>query len=338
MKKILFLIPILFILLIPNVKAESFTNIMPNQGVYFNSNSASNEITFNPTLFLRGATYFVGGNFSDITTYRLVFRYDLSNFATNNKLYNVSFMYYEDNISQSPTFLLNNQACYSQMGTNNYDTDGSEVGIQTYTGLVSVYCPNVKFDDVSVVRLAVNYAYGYSSSGWRGISYTMSIVSSDDFSSVTDAINQQNYYSQITNEKISEQIAEQEKTNEELGELNDNITNSDSSSATDSAGGFFNNFNDDDFGLSGIITAPLNTIKTITSNSCSPINLTIPFVNKKMTLPCMTDIYEEHFGSFLDIYQIITFGMISYWVCVQIYAMVKGFKNPDKDEIEVMDL
>lgn len=127
-------------------------------------------------------------------------------------------------------------------------------------------------------------------------------------------------------------------TNSKLDDMNSNITDSNSSGATDSAGGFFNNFEDNDFGLSGIITAPLNTIKTITSNTCTPLNLTIPFVNKNMVLPCMNDIYEEHFGSFLDIYQIITFGIISYWVCVQIYAMVKGFKNPDKDEIEVMDL
>lgn len=134
-----------------------------------------------------------------------------------------------------------------------------------------------------------------------------------------------------TNDKL-------DSVNDSINDLNSSINDSNSDGATNSAGNFFNNFEDNDFGLSGIITAPLNTIKTITSNSCTPINLTIPFVNKNMSLPCMTDIYEEHFGSFLDIYQIITFGMISYWVCVQIYAMVKGFKNPDKDEIEVMDL
>lgn len=141
-----------------------------------------------------------------------------------------------------------------------------------------------------------------------------------------------------TNDKLDDVNSSINETNDKLDDLNSSINNSDSSGATDSAGSFFENFEDNDFGLSGIITAPLNTIKTITSNSCTALTLNIPFVNKEMSLPCMTDIYEEHFGSFLDIYQIITFGMISYWVCVQIYAMVKGFKNPDKDEIEVMDL
>lgn len=151
----------------------------------------------------------------------------------------------------------------------------------------------------------------------------------------TEKIEEQNKLTQEQTEKIEEQTQQQQQNHEETMNT---ITDSSSNGATNSAGGFFNNFDDNDFGLSGVITAPLNTIKTITNNACTPLSLTIPFVNKDMNLPCMTNIYEEYFGSFLDIYQIITFGIISYWVCVQIYAMVKGFKNPDKDEIEVMDL
>jgi len=141
-----------------------------------------------------------------------------------------------------------------------------------------------------------------------------------------------------TNEKLDNINDTQKETNEKLDDLNDNISNDDISGAEDSASDFFENFEDNDFGLSGIITAPLETIETITSNSCTTLTLPIPFVNKELNLPCMTTIYEEYFGSFLTIYQTITFGIIAYWVCVQIYAMVKGFKNPDKDEIEVLDL
>lgn len=129
-----------------------------------------------------------------------------------------------------------------------------------------------------------------------------------------------------------------DKTNDKLDDLNNNITDDNVSGASDSASGFFNDFEDNDYGLSDIITIPLSTIKTITNNSCTVLTLNIPFVNKTLTLPCMTTIYEEYFGNFLTIYQTISFGIISYWICVQIYAMVKGFKNPDKDEIEVLDL
>lgn len=129
-----------------------------------------------------------------------------------------------------------------------------------------------------------------------------------------------------------------DKTNEELGNLNDSINNSDSSDATNSAGNFFSGFETDTFGLTSIITAPLDLIGSITSSSCSPLPLTIPYVNKSFNLPCMTTIYENYFGDFLTIYQTITFGIVAYWVCVRIFNLVKDFKNPDHDEIEVLDL
>lgn len=119
--------------------------------------------------------------------------------------------------------------------------------------------------------------------------------------------------------------------------LNDSLNNSDTSGANQDANNFFNNFENNDFGLSDIITLPLTTIQSITSKSCTPLSLTLPFVNKTFELPCMNTIYSK-FEPFYSIYQTITFGVISYWVCVQIYAMVKGFKDPTSDEIEVMDL
>lgn len=123
-----------------------------------------------------------------------------------------------------------------------------------------------------------------------------------------------------------------------LNDLSDNITNDNIDSANSNANGFFNNFESNDFGLSDIITIPLNLIKSITSSNCNVLILDIPYVNKTLTLPCLTSIYEQYFGSLLSLYQTISFGVISYWVCVQVFAMVKGFKNPDSDEIEVIDL
>ena len=40
----------------------------------------------------------------------------------------------------------------------------------------------------------------------------------------------------------------------------------------------------------------------------------------------------------MDIYDVITLGIVSYWILVRIFNLVKDFKNPDHDEIEVMDL
>lgn len=149
------------------------------------------------------------------------------------------------------------------------------------------------------------------------------------------------YYANTDNTIINQNqtiIDQNNQTNQELGDINDNLTNSDSSDATNEAGNFFSGFETDTFGLTSIITAPLDLIGSITSSSCTPLPLTLPFVDKSFNLPCMTTIYKNYFGDFLTIYQTITFGIVAYWVCVRIFALVKDFKNPDHDEIEVLDL
>lgn len=133
------------------------------------------------------------------------------------------------------------------------------------------------------------------------------------------------------NNSIKNQTEEQKKTNDTLKDDN-------TQGAQDSAGSFFNDFTTDTHGLTAIITAPLSLISKITSASCSPLVIPLPFVDKDLTLPCMGAIYSQYFGSFLSIYQVITFGIIAYWVCVRIFNLVKDFKNPDHDEIEVLDL
>lgn len=140
-----------------------------------------------------------------------------------------------------------------------------------------------------------------------------------------DSINQQ------IKENIEKQLEEQKKTNETLKD--DNIDK-----AQDSAGGFFNDFTTDTHGLTAVITAPLSLIESITSSACSPLVIPLPYVDKDLTLPCMSNIYSNYFGSFLSIYQIITFGIVAYWVLVRIFNLVKDFKNPNHDEIEVLDL
>lgn len=131
--------------------------------------------------------------------------------------------------------------------------------------------------------------------------------------------------------KIEEQIKEQQKTNE-------TITDSDTSGANNDANSFFNDFEDNDYGFSDIVKMPLQMINNLTAAKCTPLSFPLPFVNTNVALPCMYDIYQKYFGSILNIYQTITFGMVAYWVCINLFRMVKNFKNPDNDEIEVLDL
>lgn len=155
---------------------------------------------------------------------------------------------------------------------------------------------------------------------------------------ILNSIKSDNSINQQIKENTEKQLEEQKKQLEEQKKTNDLLKDDNTQQAQDSAGGFFNEFTTDTHGLTAIITAPLSLISKITSSSCSPLVLPLPYVDKDLTLPCMGDIYSSYFGSFLSIYQIITFGVVAYWVCVRIFNLVKDFKNPDHDEIEVLDL
>lgn len=155
---------------------------------------------------------------------------------------------------------------------------------------------------------------------------------------ILNSIRSDSSINQQIKENTEKQLEEQKKQLEEQKKTNDTLKDDNTQGAQDSAGGFFNDFTTDTHGLTAIITAPLSLITSITSKSCSPLVLPLPYVDKDLTLPCMGAIYSNYFGSFLSIYQLITFGIVAYWVCVRIFNLVKDFKNPDHDEIEVLDL
>ena len=119
----------------------------------------------------------------------------------------------------------------------------------------------------------------------------------------------------------------------------DIIINDDVSESIDVLSSWFGDFTTSNHGLASIITAPLTAIQSLTSQTCSPLVLPLPYLdNKTLTLPCMRSIYVSKFGSFMNLYDTITFGIVSYWIIVRLLRFVKDFKNPDHDEIEVVDL
>ena len=202
-------------------------------------------------------------------------------------------------------------------------------------GSLTMYVPNqsswsILNEQYSLEPISIDYASGsIISNDQTIINQNNEII--QDLSEISGAVNGIGDKVQGTTDKVAE-------TNEKLDDLNDNITDSDTSGAEDVAGGFFDDFDNEDYGLSDIITMPLQVINNITSATCSPLELPLPFVDTDVTLPCMYDIYDDYFGGFLTIYQTITFGIVAYWVCINIFRMVKNFKNPDNDEVEVLDL
>lgn len=116
------------------------------------------------------------------------------------------------------------------------------------------------------------------------------------------------------------------------------IISTDLSQVSPLLGNIFSDFSSNTFGLTSIITAPLGLISSLSSSSCSSLSLPLPFLNTNLSLPCMTTVYQNTFGSFFTLYQTITFGIVAYWVIVKIFNIIKDAKNPDHDEIEVIDL
>lgn len=121
-----------------------------------------------------------------------------------------------------------------------------------------------------------------------------------------------------------------------VDDLNDTLNNDNVNSNTGK--NFFDNFSANNHGLSGIITAPLRLINSLSSSTCSPLQIPLPFVDNDVNLPCMSSIYSTYFPTFLTLYRLITNGLIGYWVLIKIFGHIKGLQNPEDDRIEVFDL
>jgi len=96
----------------------------------------------------------------------------------------------------------------------------------------------------------------------------------------------------------------------------------------------------DEFGLGAAVTAPLTFIASLPSKSanCTPITLTLPYVNREISLPCMTSIYQTHFGLIFSLFQTIMLGLFGYYAAVKVYGNIKQMKDPEDDRIEVVKL
>lgn len=326
----------------PGFYSNSLTVVAGSYGAIFRS-------MFSETMFLTNHLY----NMSLYVCYNSSYNIELVNFYTGGAT-DIINLTYPSKVNSTNFYSVNNIP-YAYIG--NSDTADSGDMFTKCGVLVSLFTPakagywfGVQFTGATTFSsrfFVVGYKFtdtgatnGLTSAQVQKVIDNSNLATANDIEEVNSSL-----------EKVSKDINElnetQKETNEKLDDVNssikdtqDTIKDSNVDDSTSTAGGFFNDFTTDMHGLTSIITAPLNLISSLTSSSCTPLSLQIPFLesNNTLNLPCMSSIYNEYFGSFLTVYQTITFGLIAYWVCVRFFAMVKDFKNPDKDEIEVMDL
>ena len=126
-----------------------------------------------------------------------------------------------------------------------------------------------------------------------------------------------------------------DKITDSVNKTND--TMKDDNIDTSSSNSFFNNFKSSDHGLTGIVSAPLKIINQFTTTTCKSVN--INFLGAKADLPCGSTLWgREDLKTFVDIYNVIMGGLISYGALKGIFNRVQGFKNPDSSKVEVIDL
>lgn len=126
-----------------------------------------------------------------------------------------------------------------------------------------------------------------------------------------------------------------DKGNQIQQDTNDTIKSDDVD--TSSSNSFFNNFKSSDHGLTGIVSAPLKLINQFTTTTCKSVN--IDFLGAKADLPCGSTLWgREDLKTFVDIYNVIMGGLISYGAVKGIFKKVQDFKNPDNSKVEVIDL
>lgn len=136
-----------------------------------------------------------------------------------------------------------------------------------------------------------------------------------------EKLDEANQLQKETQEEIKKQTEEQKKTNDTLKDDN-------TDEASTKGSGFFNSFTSESHGLSGIVTAPLQMLQSLTTATCKPLKFKLPFVDNEVTLPCMRSIYEQHFGVFFTLWQTITTGLISYNVCLNFYKKINEYVAP----------
>lgn len=128
-----------------------------------------------------------------------------------------------------------------------------------------------------------------------------------------------------------------DETNNNLENINNSLNDDNVDSSIDSASNFFSNFSVNHFGLSGVVTAPLRLINSLTSSTCNSLQFPLPFVNQNVVIPCMSTIYNK-FPLFYNLWQLITTGLVGYRISINLFKKVKDIQDPDNDRIEVLDL
>lgn len=254
-----------------------------------------------------------------------------------NGTYNYRF-YSKSGLFDALDFLYyNNSGQLVNMGQAGYDK------CRWYNLLISPDVPNywVSLHFTNETLVSSNYLsfVGYTISNLGAYSSSLiddidNVISNSDLATSEDL--------KAVEDKISEMTSEQKVTNDKLDDLNDNITSDDTSGGESQGSSFFNDFAvNDNGGISGIITSPLNVInKMLEGNTCESLTFNLSFLgkNKEISLPSGCILWNKASQSAVIIYQTLLCGLFSYILATNLFKDIEKLKNPKESEVDTLDL
>ena len=143
-----------------------------------------------------------------------------------------------------------------------------------------------------------------------------------------------------TNSIINNNNQNQQQTNDRLDNIDGTLNNSDVSGANSDLKGFTdNNLFKDNTGLLAIIQLPFNMLNQITSSTCSPFNIPIPFIDTNIPIPCLSSVFSKFLPSeFILLIKLAINGFLIYRILTSFALKLHEYKDPDTDKLEVLDL
>lgn len=327
MKKRYFILAIIFCLfMIPkNAFALEIINNRPVSISFWTE--PSNALTdTNLTTYGIYNTTFYGYDFNaDLSTYAVSFNYN-NDSRLNNRISDISFSVYTSQKITDQVFPFKAFIKDSDSNISSCKVDSSSAAIfsnmtnTTHTAsMLTATCDNVFVNGPFSVVIGSDF----NSSGNFSIS------------KLTARINDIN--DQLLNES-KKQTDEMKKQTEEQKKQNDFLNDDNVDDSKDKASNFFNDFSENNHGLSGLVNSPISLLQNLTTTTCTPLSFKLPMVDDEVSLPCLKPIYRQYFGVFFTLYQMMTTGLISYAVGIRLFAKVKGLQDPQNDKIEVFSL
>lgn len=275
-------------------------------------------------------------------------------YVTTDPLYDINFSTsYADGTSAQNSGDIQLYGSYRYCESFHYNNDDLAINITYRNGDNNLYtCPIVNSGNNIVAICPITYgdSDGSHSINQINFQYYFSNPNTDTFmfrfnrklffnlDSTQTILNAISNQTSSINSKLDELKQNQQATTQAVNQQTNTIKNENTSGAEGSADSLKNNSAfQDNTGLSGVISMPLTFVNSLT-NTCQPINLTIPYMDVDLSIPCMQPMITNKMPLLSNLIKIVVNGFIVYRILLDIFQIVRNAKNPEEDRIEVLEL